>query len=180
MFQQHADHRRLRQCFFDFGEHLTESLALQRLFEEARPVVRKDTCQPRRHIRPAVGGSVNGQIAAAEEELATLTPSPDADRRAEILAELAEKRPALETVKEQIASTTADYDGKISAAQAQKETLESQLAQYEATYEENLSQIEAQLSSLQAQLSQVQDGLAAIEEGGYIESYRQMQAALPE
>lgn len=124
--------------------------------------------------------TANSQIAAAEEELATLTPSPDADRRAEILAALAEKRPALEAVKGQISSTTADYDGKISAAQAQKETLESQLAQYEATYEENLSQIEAQLSSLQAQLSQVQDGLAAIEEGGYIESYRQMQAALPQ
>ena len=124
--------------------------------------------------------AVDGEIAAAEAELSTLTPSPDAERRAQIEAALAEKRPALENTVGEISSTTASYDGQIAAAQAQRDTLQAQLSQYEAAYDGALAQIEGQLSTLQNQLSQAQAGLAAIEEGGYIASYQQMQAALPQ
>ena len=100
-------------------------------------------------------GDLNGQIstlqadiASAEETLSTLTPSPDAERRAQIEAALAEKRPALEGVNNDITATTADYDGRIAAAQAQKAELEGQLAQYEATYDASLAAIDAQLTPL--------------------------------
>ena len=124
--------------------------------------------------------AIDGDIAAAEAELATLTPSPDADRRAEIEAALAEKRPALESVAAEIASTAANFDNQIAAAQTQRDTLQEQLTQYEAAYDAALAQIEGQLAALQEQLAQAQAGLAVIEEGGYIESYQQMQAALPQ
>ena len=124
--------------------------------------------------------AIDGEIAAAEAELATLTPSPDADRRAEIEAALAEKRPALEGVVAEIASTAANFDNQIAAAQTQRDTLQEQLTQYEAAYDATLAQIEGQLAALQEQLAQAQAGLAVIEEGGYIESYQQMQAALPQ
>ena len=124
--------------------------------------------------------TLQGNIAAAEATLGTLTPSPDAERRAQIEAALAEKRPALEGVNNDITATTADYDGRIAAAQAQKTELEGQLAQYEATYDASLAAIDAQLTPLLEQLAPVQAGLDAIEEGGYVTTYQQLQAAVPQ
>src|SRR5699024_3002156 len=49
--------------------------------------------------------TLQGNIAAAEATLGTLTPSPDAERRAQIEAALAEKRPALEGVNNDITAT---------------------------------------------------------------------------
>ena len=53
----------------------------------------------------------------------------------------------------EIASTAANFDNQIAAAQTQRDTLQEQLTQYEAAYDAALAQIEGQLSALQEQLS---------------------------
>ena len=123
-------------------------------------------------------GAVDGDISAAQQELSTLTPSPDAQKRAELLEQLRERNTELEAVRQSATDAAAQYDAQISAAQQEKQALEEQLAQYEAAYEANLSAIDAQIAYLNQQREPVAAGIAAIDETGAVAQYRQMETAM--
>ena len=117
---------------------------------------------------------VNAQITQAESELATLTPSPDADRRAEILRQIAANRAEMTALEGEIATTGREYDEQISQEQDTKKSLEEKLAQHEATYDQALAQLDAQIKTLTEQRDQTKTALETIA------SYREMEAALPQ
>ena len=112
----------------------------------------------------------HADIAQKEAELATLTPSPDAQRRAEIQADLAQKRPQLEETKEQL----AQYDQRVASAQTALKECEDSLAQYETTYEASKAALQEQILPLEAQREQVQQGLDTLE------SYDELSAYVPQ
>ena len=113
------------------------------------------------------------QIEQAEAELATLTPSPDAGRRAELQSQINAARAELAALEDKIIATDESYDALIAETQSTKELLESQLAQHEATYEETLAGLDAQIATLTQQRDTARTALEAIA------SYRQMEASLP-